>query len=388
MLRYAGLTGMLFFATSVAAQEPSELQQRLRKTVGFLASDEMKGRLTGSPECNKAAEWIACEFETIGLKPWLKEGFFQEFTAPRKGAQKARNVIAVLEGETDEYVVIGAHHDHEGAEGGQVFNGADDNASGVAALIEIARLAVAGGKPHRGILFCSFDAEESGMVGSHQFVRSDETDESKFSAMVCMDMLGGNFFPRDTTGLYALGSENSPELTRLLSEQKPVEGLEVHPLGIYIIEPMGELGARSDYTSFRAKKIPFVFFSSGTPWYYHTPEDDPERLNYDKLERAVGFIHRFTLDVAGAETRPTFQKSGKVRAEDIQIVAAKLRTVLEHPEDVGLDEKTQKGLKGKLEMIDEALSRKGDDQELRKAFQEIVQVLLSVIRRPPEEEKK
>jgi hypothetical protein len=90
-------------------------------------------------------------------------------------------------------------------------------------------------------------------------------DLSKVAAMVCMDMMGGNFFPRDTRSLYALGAENSPEIQGAMRKIS-VDGLDVRPMGINLIEPLGEIYARSDYGSFRLKKVPFVFFSTGQPW--------------------------------------------------------------------------------------------------------------------------
>src|SRR5439155_25268972 len=105
----------------------------------------------------------------------------------------------------------------------------------------------------------------------------------KITAMVCMDMMGGDFFPSDASSLYAFGGENSPEIAEVLRKQPRIEGLDLRLVGINVIEPMGDLYARSDYGSFRAKRIPFVFFSTAQPWHYHTPEDRVERLNCDKL---------------------------------------------------------------------------------------------------------
>src|SRR5688572_33140583 len=117
----------------LAAQDGTkELQDRLKATVGFLASDEMKGRRVGSPEGEKAARWMAEQFEKIGLKKGTPDGYFQKFALGGGMAGEGLNVIGVLEGTSDESVALCCHHDHVGIREGQVYNGADDNASGCA----------------------------------------------------------------------------------------------------------------------------------------------------------------------------------------------------------------------------------------------------------------
>src|SRR6185436_3317927 len=268
-------------------------QDRLKATVTYLASDELKGRRTGTPEGETAARWMASELEKAGLKKVV----VQKFKTKGENAPEGLNVIGFLEGATDEWVALCCHHDHLGVKDGQIHNGADDNASGCAVLLEVARRCAASGvKPKRGLLFCSFDAEEILLAGSRHFVGSDLVDMTKVVALVCMDMMGGNFVPGDTSSLYVLGAENSPELKEAMAKVPPIEGLDLRPLAVSIIEPFGEIYARSDYGSFRVKKIPFVFLSTGQPWYYHKPEDDAERLNYGKMEKGARFVHRLLFE--------------------------------------------------------------------------------------------
>jgi hypothetical protein len=336
----------------LAVLTPQELGDRLKATVTHLASDDMKGRRAGSPEGEKAARWMAAEFEKIGLKKVAPDGYLQPFKMKPDGSD-AFNVVGRLDGTGDEVVVLGCHHDHLGVKNDAVFNGADDNASGCAVLLEVARLCVeAKEKPKRSILFCSFDGEERLLSGSRYFVGSGLVDMSRVAAMACLDMMGGNFFPRDTRSLYALGAENSPEIQGVLRKIS-VEGLDVRPMGINLIEPLGEIAARSDYGSFRVKKVPFVFFSTGQPWTYHKPEDDVERLNFAKMEKGVLYVRQVVAALASLEARPTYAKQQGLTIDDLKGVSDIIRRVLEHPEDLDLSDEEQAGLKSTVARLDE-----------------------------------
>lgn len=335
----------LLIVGCAAPQDPT--RERLQATVKHLASDEMKGRRTGTPEGEAAARWMAAQMEQAGLQKVT----LQKFKTKGETGPEGLNAIGFLEGATDEWVVLCCHHDHLGVKDGQIYNGADDNASGCAVLLEVARRCAASKeKPKRGLVFCSFDAEEILLGGSRFFVGSGLVDVAKIAALVCMDMMGGDFLPRDTTSLYVLGAENSPELQQALAKVPPIDGLDPRRLGVNVIEPLGEIYARSDYGSFRAKKIPFVFLSTGQPWTYHKPEDDAERLNYAKMEKGVGFVHRLLLEIAAGDARPRYQKQPGVTVEDLKAIAGILRRF--HPEDLDLNADEIATLNGALEKID------------------------------------
>ena len=360
-----------------------EAQDRLKADVTFLASDEMKGRRAGSPEAEKAARWMAEQFETIGLQKGAPDGYLQPFKIKQDGSN-GFNVVGLLEGTTDEFVVIGAHFDHLGVKDGAIFNGADDNASGCAVLLEVARACVAAkSKPRRGVVFCSFDAEERLLGGSRHFVASGRFDMSKAAAMVCLDMMGGNFFPRDTRSLYALGAENSPEIQDVLKRIAPVEGLDVRPLGVNLIEPLGEIYARSDYGSFRAKKVPFVFFSTGQPWYYHKPEDDVERLNFGKMEKGARYVTQVVLGLASLETRPRYVKQQGVAVEDLRALSEILKRALEHPEDLDVTEEEVAGLKSSVAQLDEIVKGGKIGPEHNEFLQKMGATVLTLASRKP-----
>jgi hypothetical protein len=370
----------------LAALSPQEIQDRLKATVAHLASDEMKGRRAGSPEGEKAARWMAAQFEKVGLKKGGSDGFLQPFKMKQDGSD-AFNVVGLLEGTADEFVVLGCHHDHLGVKDGAVFNGADDNASGCAVLLEVARLCVdAKMKPRRSILFCSFDGEERLLSGSRHFVGSGLYDLSKVAAMVCLDMMGGNFFPRDTRSLYALGAENSPEIQGVLRKIS-VDGLDVRPMGINLIEPMGEIYARSDYGSFRLRKIPFVFFSSGQPWTYHKPEDDVERLNFAKMEKGVHYVRQVVEALASLGARPTYAKQQGLSIDDLRAVADTVRRVLEHPGDLDLTDEEIAGLKSTVAQLDDIVKDGAVGPEHAQFLQKTGVALMTLASRRPRSEK-
>jgi hypothetical protein len=309
---------------------PSDLERHVR----FLASDEMKGRDNGTPEGAKAAEYVAEQFRKAGLKPGANGGWFHAFEW--RGIS-GRNVVGLLEGEKkDEYIVVGAHHDARGVQNGKVQNGADDNATGVAAVIELAR-SFAGTKPARSMLFISFDAEEDGLVGSREFVKAELYPSTSFAAMFVFDLVGGTLIPGDENRLYALGAEYSPQLWDRVGRAR---GLDVVRSGIYLLEPIAGM-ARSDYHAFREKGVPFVFFSTGTPWYYHTEHDDPEVVDFGKLRCVVECARDVIAETAADPKRPEF-KGPRMPAEDLETVRTSLDRALALKMDDALRESAVK----------------------------------------------
>jgi len=306
--------------------------ERIRSIIAELAADDFKGRRIGTPDGLRAADRVASWMGQAGLRPVGPAGFQLRFTS---GRLNGVNVVGMREGTDpglkDEVVVICAHHDHIGINDRGVNNGADDNASGVAALIEVAH-AIRKLRLRRTVVFASFDGEETGLVGSQAFVKAGPFDPKSFAALICMDLVGGDFYPGDSRGLYALGAESGRSLRDLVVAEAARESdLEVRPLGIYAIEPMGPLIPRSDYASFRSAEVPFVFFSTGTPWYYHTPHDDPERINLDKLRSNVGFIARVLAALADAPVRPGFVRSPPLPNGDAEGFAGQMEKILGNP---------------------------------------------------------
>ena len=204
------------------------------------------------------------------------------------------NVVAVLPGQgpnSEEYVVVGAHFDHIGyGETGsrkpsvkEIHNGADDNASGTSALLEIARRMAAGPAPPRTVVFIAFNGEERGLLGSAYYVEHPTVPLKQVVAMLNFDMVGRV----GENPLTAYGTGSAKEFPSLIEEVQKDHAVQVKPVS-------GVLGA-SDHYSFFLKKIPVFHFFTGLTKEYHTPEDDVETLNIAGIEQTVDF----TTDMLG-----------------------------------------------------------------------------------------
>jgi hypothetical protein len=216
------------------------------------------------------------------------------------------NVLGYLPGETDEYVILGAHHDHLGlgdqnslapSQIGEVHNGADDNASGTAGVIELARLfGRRGEKPRRGILFMTFGGEEIGLLGSAYWVNHPTLPIENAAAMINMDMIGRIRESKVYVGGVGSGSTFKP----LLEQAEKEYGLE--------IDYSKETHSSSDHTSFASKQIPVLFFFSGLHADYHKPSDDWDKVNAESAAQLLAMVGDITGKLAGAGERPTFSK--------------------------------------------------------------------------------
>lgn len=214
------------------------------------------------------------------------------------------NVLAYLPGQTDEYIILGAHYDHLGrgnfdslapSQVGQIHPGADDNASGTAGLLELARiLAPMKGKLKRGILFASFAGEELGLLGSAEWVKEPTKPLDKAVAMLNMDMIG-----RINNGkVYVGGVGTGSTFNKILEETEKGSGLT------YEASQGGY--ASSDHTSFVSKKIPVLFFFSGLHSDYHKPSDTWDKINGPSAAKLVDVVAVTTEDLANASDRPQF----------------------------------------------------------------------------------
>jgi Zn-dependent M28 family amino/carboxypeptidase len=214
------------------------------------------------------------------------------------------NVLAYLPGKTDEYIIIGAHYDHLGrgyfdslapSQIGQIHPGADDNASGTAGVLELARLlAPMKGQLQRGILFASFAGEELGLLGSAEWVKEPTFPLDKAVAMLNMDMIGRI---KDDK-VYIGGTGTAATFKSLLEEEKNKSAFK--------IEYSASGYAASDHTSFVAKKIPVLFFFSGLHADYHKPSDTWEKINAPAAARLLDFIDEVALKLDSAVERTAF----------------------------------------------------------------------------------
>jgi aminopeptidase YwaD len=227
---------------------------------------------------------------------------------------KTNNWYALLEGSKTatpiEYVVIGAHYDHLGTGGNgsssrnpdttAVHNGADDNASGVSAMLELAgKLKASQAELKRSVIFVAFGAEEMGLLGSKYFVNHSPVDLSGISAMINLDMIGR----LDTAkGLQVGGAGTSLEADSLikLANEPAMMKLTISREG----------SGPSDHSSFYGRNIPVFFITTGAHADYHTPDDDPEFINTHGLSQVTDFIYRLVLDIADNPDKLTFREAG------------------------------------------------------------------------------
>jgi len=287
------LLAALGLAAPLAAQAPS----RLLEDVKYLSDDALEGRMTGSPGADSAAAFVARRFEAVGLTP-PAGGWLQEFVVPPDAPAaphlavaglEGRNVIGILPGRDRELareaVVVGAHYDHLGRGGpfaldpdsaGAVHNGADDNASGTAALIEIARV-LALRPPARTVVFVAFTGEELGLLGSAYYVRHPVVPLPRTVAMVNLDMVGRLRSNR----LIVYGAATAKELPALLDSLDRAAGFD--------LKAEGDGYGPSDQSSFYAAKRPVLHFFTDLHEDYHRATDDWPKINADGLKRVADF---------------------------------------------------------------------------------------------------
>lgn len=307
---------LLLLCNSIFSQNYS-----IENNLFFLSNDAMQGRLVGSESEKKCANYIAQIFELYHLKP-MYNNFFQEFetvynsnphdTIKGNPIQiKSQNVVGFLDNNSDKTIVIGAHYDHIGKNEyrqslapqlqNQIHNGADDNASGVAGLLELAkRFATNDEKEKFNFIFVCFSGEEIGLIGSKAFVENI-TSVAKIDMMINMDMIGRT---DNENHLYVGGVGTSPLFLDYFSKNKS-ENFNI------VIDNSG-IGP-SDHTSFYLKDIPVLFFFTGSHSDYHKPSDDYEKINLEGLKEIVNFIETLTLKLS-VESKIPFTKT-KTKSE-------------------------------------------------------------------------
>ncbi|UFH55796.1 M20/M25/M40 family metallo-hydrolase [Spirosoma sp. KNUC1025] len=277
---------LLLLTTLTFGQTPSA--KRISQHIRYLASDKMQGRGTGSPENAKAAHYVEKQFKKYGLTPLGTDRFYQPFTAKVRrivvpdSLRKAANVIGFLNNDAAYTIVIGAHYDHLGLgrQGssldslpqGKIHNGADDNASGVAGLLEMARYFSQNNvKEPYNFLFMAFGAEELGLQGSRYFLNNPTLPLERMNFMVCMDMIG-RYNPERGVGIGGYGT----------SDAWPTVFKEVTSSIKFFTDRAGNGG--SDNAAFYAKQIPVLFFHTGGHPDYHKPGDDPDKIDAQSEE--------------------------------------------------------------------------------------------------------
>jgi hypothetical protein len=299
----------------------------IRRDVEHLASDALEGRGTGTAGNDSAAAYIARRFESLrlatlpngcqgsdaSLHARCERKYFQPFIARSAAAAHAglpselpsQNVVAMVRGSdpvlTNEYVVLGAHFDHLGRSGASALdpdsaeairNGADDNASGTAAVMELARL-LARHAPRRSVIFVTFSGEELGLLGSQRFVERSPVPIDQVVAMLNFDMVGRLRNHR----VIVYGVETATEMRALVDSAATGTGLEVRGVG----DGYGP----SDHSSFYARGIPVLHFFTDLHEDYHRATDDADKVSASGVGRVVGLAERVVRAIADRNERLT-----------------------------------------------------------------------------------
>lgn len=312
----------VFIADWVDTDEAEDVQtNNMKKHISYLASDKLEGRLTGSKGEKLAADYLEKEFKKLGLKPYDKT-FVQPFTymyrtnphdtISKGDAITGHNVVAYLDNGAKNTIVLGAHYDHLGFNEhnnstkanskGEIHNGADDNASGVAGVLELARMFTQNStKENVNFVFALFSGEEDGLMGSKHLAATLKDKVPHVTAMINMDMIGRL---DEKKSLVVGGTGTSPLFPEVIEKNKPA--------GFSITQEIGGVGP-SDHTSFYLKDIPVLFFFTGTHNDYHKPSDDEEKINYYGITNIIGYVARVINELATQETI-AFTKT-KINAE-------------------------------------------------------------------------
>ena len=289
---------------------------RLRADIEYLASDALEGRGTGTPGNDSAAAFAARRYASLGLRA-ISAAYRQPFTArPAMSAHNGvaaqyptQNVVAFLEGSDralrGQVIVLGAHIDHLGrSQTGAldpeardaIRNGADDNASGTAAVLELARLLRAS-RPKRSVLFVNFSGEEMGLLGSQYFVEHSPVPLDSVVAMLNFDMIGR--LRGDSLIVY--GVATARELPALLDSANAGVGLHVRGVG-------DGFGA-SDHSSFFARGLPVLHFFTNIHEDYHRASDDASKINAAGVAKVVTLAERVVRQLDARDARLTFVRA-------------------------------------------------------------------------------
>lgn len=291
---------LLAIVLLISCKEVQPLEVTMRDDVTLLASDSLHGRQTGTSYEVLASDYIANRFESLGLDPKGVHGYFQEFSFKDKSDPHGNvdyvnksedstitgiNVIGYLNNKAENTIVIGAHYDHLGmgiegslyrGETPQIHNGADDNASGVATMLHLAKL-LKTTNSNNNYLFIAFSGEEMGLLGSNYYVKNPTVDLKKVNYMLNMDMVG-RLNNEKAMAVHGVGT--SPIFKQVLFANKGTFNIAEHESGV----------GPSDHTSFYLMDIPVLHFFTGQHEDYHKPSDDAEKLNYEGMEDIAQFI--------------------------------------------------------------------------------------------------
>ncbi|MEM6963865.1 MAG: M28 family peptidase [Bacteroidota bacterium] len=317
------LFSVAFSANAQLASTSPNFEKELLQTqidVVYLASDYLQGRETGTIGEERAADYIVHRFKEIGLTPkgdngtWFQEFPWHEVTNPHasdkgKIEKIGKNVIGYIDNGAKTTVVIGGHYDHLGmGESGSrhtgepaIHNGADDNASGIAAIFRIADRLKKSNLTSNNYLFIAFSGEEKGLFGSKYYANNSTIPIEEINYMFNMDMIG---MLNEDKVLAVQGTGTSPVWKSILEKE--------NAQGLVVKQSKSGVGP-SDHTSFYLKNIPVLHFFTGQHDYYHKPTDDAHILNYEGIIAVSDFMLALIKEVDGSKLEFTKTKDNQQR---------------------------------------------------------------------------
>ena len=269
-------------ATRTQAQPLRVDSERLMSVVTTLSDPKFEGRAAGSPGGRAARAWILERYKAIGLQPVSSSYVFPfEYASRSKTSRDGQgaNVLGMCVGKDNALpmFVVSAHYDHEGVKDGALYPGADDNASGVAVMLEIAAYCVKNPFRHT-IVFAAFDAEEAGLQGSRVFISTPQLPKERIGLNVNLDMVSRS----DKREIFIAGTYHTPELKaplELVAKRAPITVLFGHDRPKAVAGGVDDWTNQSDHGPFHAAGIPFVYFGVEDHADYHKPTDTADKIN-------------------------------------------------------------------------------------------------------------
>lgn len=240
-----------------------------------LSLDDFEGRRTGTKGAKKAKNYIINQFKSLGVDP-LFDTYEQDFSFKgREKTYEGTNVLGLVKGSanTEEYIIITAHYDHEGIKNGKIYNGADDDASGISALFAFADH-FAKHPPKHNVLLIAFDGEELGLKGAYHFVESGILPEEKMKLNLNMDMISRS----DEKKLFVVGTRYNEQFIPIIDDFKNKEAVNL-TIGHDGTDDKDNWTYSSDHAAFHKAKIPFLYFGVPDHEDYHKPTDDFENIH-------------------------------------------------------------------------------------------------------------
>jgi Zn-dependent M28 family amino/carboxypeptidase len=295
-------------AEAAKPAEPKKIDAaRLLEDVRTLSADAMEGRGAGTKGGALARAYVERRFNDAGLAP-LWSSFEQPFELPSKDG-KGVNLVGYVKGTKypERFIVVSAHYDHLGVRNGQVYNGADDNASGVAVLLQLAAHYGGAVRPEHSLIFAALDAEEIGLVGARELVKKLQAEKRDVALDVNLDMVGHS----ERGELYASGTFYTPALRPAL--ERLAAGA---PIKLLLGHDRPEQGHddwtnQSDQYAFHKAGIPFIYFGVEDHKDYHKPTDDFDTLTRDFfIGAAETILDSLTALDAGLDVSPAAKPKG------------------------------------------------------------------------------